>query len=176
MVVVTELLAAYPDAVREKDMMSKLPLHWAVHYGAACDSSEAVVKLMIAAYPEAAQKKDKLSKLPLHWAAEKQASDAILNALLAAYPAAVMEKDAMGSIPKLSPARGALADVLSGAPAPAKPCIHVPIEDVRSSLTKGVGLTYPLTLTNADAAPRAKLPAIKVIGVAAVAADLDALD
>jgi hypothetical protein len=31
-------------------------------------------------------------------------------------------------------------------------------------------------LTNADAAPRAKLPAIKVIGVAAVAADLDALD
>jgi hypothetical protein len=98
-----------------------------------------------------------------------------------------MEKDAMGSIPKLSPARGGLADVLSGAPAPAKPCIHVqiedvrssltkPIEDVRSSLTKGVGLTYPLTLTNADAAPRAKLPAIKVIGVAAVAADLDALD
>ena len=55
---------------------------------------------------------------------------------------------------------------------------HVPIEDERSSLTKGVpvGLTYPLTLTNADAAPRAKLPAIKVIGVAAVAADLDALD
>jgi hypothetical protein len=152
---------------------------------------------MIAAYPEAAQKKDKLLKLPLHWAAEKRASDAILNVLLAAYPAAVMEKDAMGSIPKLSPARGGLADVLSGAPAPAKPCIHVPIEDVRSSLTKPiqdvrssltkhvpiederssltkgvpVGLTYPLTLTNADAAPRAKLPAIKVIGVAAVAAD-----
>ena len=170
--VVTELMAAYPEAVREKDMMSKLPLHWAVHYGAACDSSEAVVKLMIAAYPEAAQKKDKMSKLPLHWAAEKRASDAIVNALLAAYPAAAMEKDATGSIPKLSLARGAPADVLSGAPAPAKPFtftakpfIHVPIEDVRSSLT------------NADAAPRAKLrPAIKVIGVAAVAADLDALD
>ena len=48
------LLAACPEAEKEKDVYSSLPLHLA----AKSQASETVVGALLAAYPEAAKEKD----------------------------------------------------------------------------------------------------------------------
>lgn len=46
-----------------------------IHFAAAKQASEKIVRCLLEAYPEGAQQKDEAGKLPLQIAAEKQASE-----------------------------------------------------------------------------------------------------
>ena len=101
--VVKALLAAYPDAAKEKNGFrggsGRMPLHAAAEF----NTTEAVVKVLLDAYPDAAKAKDEFPHgfLPLHWASVKiDASEAVIKLLLAAYPDAANEKDERGRLPR----------------------------------------------------------------------------
>ena len=94
--VVTALLAAWPDAAKEKDnTYGKTPLHLALEYNVA----KAVAVALIAAWPDAAKEKNDNGNTALHNALQFRAPEAVAMVLLAAWPDAVKEKTNAGNTP-----------------------------------------------------------------------------
>ena len=91
---VQAVLAAHPDAAKEKDGYGKLPLHY-------LSTTVAVVQAVLAVHPDAAKEKDGDGMLPLLCALAlvNEASDAVVQAVLAAHPDAAKEKDGSGMLP-----------------------------------------------------------------------------
>jgi ankyrin repeat protein len=86
--VVHLLLAARPDAAKEKDKYGMTPLH----LGVLNRSTAAVLRAMIISCSEATLEKDADGRTPLHSAIEKNAPTDVLRVLLAATPGALRIK------------------------------------------------------------------------------------
>ena len=79
--VVQALLAAHPEAAKEKDGYGQLPLHSAVAYQASVE----VVQRLLSAHPGAAKEKDGRGSLPLHCSTTRRCVPPHQSASAAAY-------------------------------------------------------------------------------------------
>jgi len=100
LVIVTYLLAAYPDACLQVDDLGELPLHYAVQY-----ADEPTIQAVLNACPQAAAYKTSRSRYPLHlltanrcsWDQDLQLQT--VTSLIQAYPAALSEPDLQERLP-----------------------------------------------------------------------------
>jgi len=92
------LVQAWPDAIREKDSMGYLPLHYACRYGCtdieiellnrACTvkSSLTVIQRLVRAWPDAVRVQDEVGRLPLHVALRFGCTADVVQFLVHAWP------------------------------------------------------------------------------------------
>jgi len=99
------LIKETPDAMKEKDRDGRLPLHFALEFGATVKfgASVEVIKLLIKEDSDAVKKKDQDGLLPLHVAINSGASKEVLQLLIKEYPDAVKVKDNLGRLPLSAP-------------------------------------------------------------------------
>jgi ankyrin repeat protein/serine/threonine protein kinase len=93
--IVILLLAAYPTAVKMKNINNCMPLHISISTNAPFET----IKMLVDAYPKAAETKDKDSCTPLHSALAASSSRSTIETIFQAYPDAVKVKCSGGMLP-----------------------------------------------------------------------------
>jgi len=88
--------SAYPDAVRERDRHSDLPLHTVC---GLADVPLDVLRFLLTAYADAVKEKNKDERLPLHVACDKSASFDVIQCLVAAHPEGIKATTNSGRLP-----------------------------------------------------------------------------
>ena len=95
---VRRILAAFPEAVKQRDSNGNLPLHLAAAHGGL--RALATLNLLLCEFPGAAKMINRRGSLPLHKAAGSRDRDVgVLNALVAAHPGGIRQHDEDEDLP-----------------------------------------------------------------------------
>lgn len=106
--VVKNLLAAYPDGIKQKGFCGRL----ALHYAAYVKPSLHLIRLLLQRYPEGATIFDADGRLPLHLAVVRNAPKQVIETLICAYPKGLKTPNRFGSTPLMLARNNQMAGLL----------------------------------------------------------------